>query len=298
MHLRYGGYLLLLGCWCALQLMGCGGTQTGSAQLSMCWPAAGSATELGGVQSMTLAVRHNKSTVATRTLNRAHDDITSVQIANVPVGSYSYLATAYAGADGKGATLGTATGMVDIARDLVATLSLTTQADAHAVLSITPATRTVSIDDRLSYSARLLNPDGSQVMLPAHQLSWSVDDPDIATIDAALGKAQGHHPGTTTIRLQEAGTEREASAALTVAAKPASVFIYADSPTIAPGQLVTLRWQALNADRVVRSVGFYADTLSGTITVSPTVTTTYAITVAGPSGEASGQTIVVVQAGK
>jgi hypothetical protein len=283
-------------------LAGCGKQQTGSAQLNVSWPtgdaigAQGDTNTLGKTRSITLTVFHNKKTVVTRILNRPPDGSPSrVQLDGAPVNSYTFLATAYLGLDGQGNALGTATGAITITAEQLATLNITTAADPHASLMISPESSTIHADDYLNYTARMINPNGSVVFLPIGSQNWAVDDAQIATIEATTGLAQGHHPGTTTIHLHEAGTDLVANANLTVAAKPVSVFIYTDKSIINPGEEVTLTWQAHNADHVVHSVGFYADQLAGSITLAPTVTTTYAITVTGPGGEAESETIVMVR---
>ena len=71
-----------------------------------------------------------------------------------------------------------------------------------------------------------------------------------------------------------------------------TVQLGATPPTIASGQSTTLAWTSVNASAVVSS-NFGATTTSGTKSVSPTVTTTYTITVQSPLGDTSSASTTV-----
>ena len=174
-------FILLLAATTVL-LIGCGKEQTGSAQLSVLWPMAPTA-ELGKVQSITVVIFHNKKTIAVRMFNRPIDgSVSLLQVDGVPVASYSYLATAYPGADGQGEALGMMNGTVQIEQTRITRLTIATEAAPHATLSISPESRTVTINDHCTFAARLVNPDGNPVILPANSQRWSIDNTQVATI--------------------------------------------------------------------------------------------------------------------
>ena len=71
-----------------------------------------------------------------------------------------------------------------------------------------------------------------------------------------------------------------------------TVQLGATPTTIPNGQSSTLAWTSLNADSVVSS-NFGATTTSGNKVVSPTVTTTYTITVQSPLGDQATSSVQV-----
>jgi hypothetical protein len=72
-----------------------------------------------------------------------------------------------------------------------------------------------------------------------------------------------------------------------------SVKLTPAATTITAGQSTALTWSSIGALSLVSS-SFGASGVSGSMTVSPTVTTTYTITVAGPSGNQTASTTVTV----
>ncbi len=67
----------------------------------------------------------------------------------------------------------------------------------------------------------------------------------------------------------------------------------ADPPTIAAGQTSTLTWSSTNSTSVVSS-DFGAETVNGSMVVSPTQTQTFTITVQGAKGEQTARATVTV----
>ena len=78
---------------------------------------------------------------------------------------------------------------------------------------------------------------------------------------------------------------------------PASptVTLTANPTTIIAGESTTLTWNGTNAASVVTS-NFGATATSGTMQVSPALTTTYTITVSGPGGQATASATVTIVA--
>jgi hypothetical protein len=75
---------------------------------------------------------------------------------------------------------------------------------------------------------------------------------------------------------------------------PVAVSISADPETIPPGGSSTLTWSATHADHCVIEPGIGSVDMTGSISVSPTETTAYTITVTGPGGTATDTITVAV----
>jgi len=70
------------------------------------------------------------------------------------------------------------------------------------------------------------------------------------------------------------------------------VTISADPETIQAGESSTLTWSSTNADSAVIDQGVGTVATNGSVTVSPTETTTYTISVTGPGGTATADVTV------
>lgn len=75
---------------------------------------------------------------------------------------------------------------------------------------------------------------------------------------------------------------------------PPTISFSASPDDIATGQSSTLVWETTNATSVTIDNGVGSQPLSGSVTVQPTLTTTYTLTAAGPGGTVSSQAKVTV----
>ncbi|MHB9133386.1 MAG: hypothetical protein ACYDBB_20150 [Armatimonadota bacterium] len=216
------GLLVLVGLMC-----GCNSAKgRGNANLIFSWPTATQGGgQIVGMQSLTIAVSRN---VAMQTVNRpTGSTITTLSLTQVPARSYDVTATAYAEPDGKGVVLGVAYGTVTIVKDQTATVMLTTVVNPQATFMLTPDSPTIQENDRITFRPRLLNPDGSIVLLQPACITWESNRPDIATI-TPNGEAKGIHYGTSTITVRDQCSGKTASTTLHVV-RPVPSF-----PTIRP----------------------------------------------------------------
>jgi hypothetical protein len=78
------------------------------------------------------------------------------------------------------------------------------------------------------------------------------------------------------------------------AASPPAISFSATPDDIAFGQTSTLVWDTTNADSVTIDNGVGSQPVSGSVTVQPSVTTTYTLTASGPGGTSSSQVTVTV----
>jgi len=98
-----------------------------------------------------------------------------------------------------------------------------------------------------------------------------------------------------TITAIGAGGMATASVTITVAPPPApTVHISAYPRRIRQGQSATLRWRSRNAETCDIQPGIGAVGTSGSMSVSPTATSTYTITAFGPGGVASDSVRIIV----
>lgn len=131
-------------------------------------------------------------------------------------------------------------------------------------------------------------------------LSWTSTEANSATIDQGIGSVPVN--GTITVSPSETitytitatgpyGTATD-SATLNVIPVP-TVVISAAPETISSGESSTLTWSSNHADSAMIDQGIGSVPVNGTINVSPTETTSYTITVTGPSGTATAAVTVV-----
>jgi hypothetical protein len=135
-------------------------------------------------------------------------------------------------------------------------------------------------------------------------LSWTTTDAASVSIDngvgsvAPKGSAIVSPTATTTYTLTANGIGGSATKQVTVTVTPPKPQItFTASPhTIAEGESSTLSWTVLNATSVSIDHSIGNRPTSGSSAVSPTATTTYRLTAAGPGGSSSAQVTVTVLA--
>jgi|GEM_PF-3072145 len=136
------------------------------------------------------------------------------------------------------------------------------------------------------------------------QLTWSTSGASSVSIDNGLG-AQPLSGSTnisptqsTTYTLTATGTGGTTTRQVTVAVgSTPTVTLTATPTTINVGGTSKLTWASTNAVTASIDHGIGTVPANGTINVSPSTTTTYIITVSGPSGQGSAQATVTVQGG-
>jgi hypothetical protein len=148
-------------------------------------------------------------------------------------------------------------------------------ADATVVQTGEPVTLTWSSQKT---DARWIEPDigavdvdGSIVVSPAETTTYTI----------TATSAEGTHTESVTVYVYDP-------------AAPITVSATADPANIQPGQSSTLTWSTTNAVSCVIEPGIGPVDLSGSITVTPTETTTYTMTAANPSGETTAAVTVTV----
>lgn len=116
-------------------------------------------------------------------------------------------------------------------------------------------------------------------------------------VDVYMTSPAGGTTRTTTITVRRPSGVDARSATWSITTNPpppVPVVNISLSPTnIFEGETATLTWNTLSATSVVSS-NFNATSLSGSITVRPTVTTPYTLTVSGPGGQVTGTATLTV----
>ncbi|MCS7026151.1 MAG: OmpA family protein [Bryobacteraceae bacterium] len=134
-------------------------------------------------------------------------------------------------------------------------------------------------------------------------LIWTVENADevsidsIGRVDARSGSVSVSPQQTTTYRLTARNRSSEVNETVTVVVEQPSVrvlFFTASPLTLAAGQSATLSWQTENADTVEIS-GLGAVAQSGTVSVSPSQTTSYTLTARNRFGQATAQLAIQVR---
>lgn len=159
---------------------------------------------------------------------------------------------------------------------------------------------TTRSEDRVQILFFIANP--TQVRQGAtSELSWKVLNAEEVTISgigpvAAEGRAPVTVNDNITYRLTAKNriSEENATAAITVIRLDTRVVsCFASPATITSGQSSTLSWVTENADSVVIEPGVGSVAVTGSVSVTPTSTTTYRILASGAGGQTSSCTTTV-----
>ncbi len=163
------------------------------------------------------------------------------------------------------------------------------QATDTVIVTVIPATTVNLTADPASI------PEGGRTLL-----SWtSTNATSVVSSDFGANTVNGQllvSPVTThtyTITMSGPGGQATDTATVTVIPHP-TVTLTATPSTIYGAGSSTLQWASTDATTVVSTVGFTANDVNGQVTVSPTSTETYEITVSGPGGQATATATVTV----
>jgi PKD repeat protein len=132
-------------------------------------------------------------------------------------------------------------------------------------------------------------------------LNWTTTNATSVSIDHGLGAqplsgSTSVSPSSTTTYTLTAtgpGGQLTSQATVTISGGPAVTFT-ANPTTISPGQSSTLSWTTTNATSVSIDNGIGSKPLGGSVTVSPSVSTSYILTAIGPSGTTTVEARVTV----
>jgi YD repeat-containing protein len=163
-------------------------------------------------------------------------------------------------------------------------------------------TNTASITVAIAPTASItIDPESITLGQPA-TLSWQCTNADTCTITPGIGAVDSIgtmsvSPSTSTTYTLTAtspnGTDSKSTTLIVAQLKP-TVTLSSNASTIPSGSSATLTWNSTNAASLYidNNIGPVAD--SGTVSVSPTATTTYTITTTGPLGSANASVTVHV----
>ena len=136
-------------------------------------------------------------------------------------------------------------------------------------------------------------------------LSWESSSIDTVTIDPGIGTVDPNGStsvspvSTTTYNASGSGPDGTVTAEIILyivdPSVPPEAEVNASAETILEGDSVVLTWTATNATSVSIDPGIGTMLPSGTLTLSPKVTTTYEITATGPAGTTTVSVTVVVR---
>ena len=131
-------------------------------------------------------------------------------------------------------------------------------------------------------------------------LTWAVDNADTCEIDQGIGEVQ---PGgsvvvdpdrSTTYTITVSGPGGRATDRVTVTCPAPTVQIQVDPDAVVEGQPAALTWQADHAATCVVEPDIGAVELTGSLGLSPAITTTYTVTASGRGGTSSARTTLAV----
>lgn len=180
-------------------------------------------------------------------------------------------------------------------------VTVTDSLGSQAIARTTVTTAAAPAAHIVSFTANpnAVQPGGTSV------LSWQVENADtveitgLGQVNPKAGSATVAPTQTTTYTLTARNSKGEVTAAqtVTVMQAPVRILSFTASPaSIGAGQSSTLQWQTQNADNVtITNVGAVA--VNGSVSVSPTQTTTYILTASNAGGQATAQATVTVSQG-
>lgn len=134
------------------------------------------------------------------------------------------------------------------------------------------------------------------------QLQWATTDATQVSIDNGVGTVPVDGSvtlspaATTTYRLTATGPGGNSSSEVTVTVLPPPTIASFGSSAVSlqPGESATLSWATSEATTVSIQPGLGAQPASGSLSVSPTETTTYRLTATGPGGVRTAETTLKV----
>ena len=142
---------------------------------------------------------------------------------------------------------------------------------------------------------------GSIVAGQTSQLSWTSTNAATITIDQGIGSVTPNGwldispTTTTTYTITATGPGGTTTASATVfVLQPPHVSISAQPRIIIEGETSTLTWSSEHADSASLDNGIGTIPMNGSMTISPSETTTYTISVQGPGGTATASAVVTV----
>ena len=135
-------------------------------------------------------------------------------------------------------------------------------------------------------------------------LTWTTAHADSVTIDQGIGTVAGSGSTTVvptqtttyTITATGPGGTLTSTATVTVTHPAPTVTLSVDPANIQAGQSAVLSWISANADSVTIDQGIGSVAQNGSLAVSPSRTTTYAITATGAGGTATAGATLTVNA--
>lgn len=175
-------------------------------------------------------------------------------------------------------------------QDLAAEVTVEVGGGAPKVTSFTATPRTIAVGEQAT-------------------LDWVTTDADAVIIEPAIGRLDAPtgmfqvSPETTTsykltaVRGEQISEPAEVTVVVASGNQPFIKQFTASPQTITVGEQVTLSWEAQNADNVTIDNGVGVQATMGSVTVSPTETTTYNLTATGPGGQANASVTVNVLTG-
>ena len=148
-----------------------------------------------------------------------------------------------------------------------------------------------------------LSADPQTIMIGGSSLlTWSTAYAETVTLEPGIGPVAPEgslavFPTETTTYILTArgqGGETSSRAEVTVVSPPPTVTLTAIPQSISAGESATLSWSSTYADSAVLDPSIGNVPVNGSMTVSPSETTTYTITVQGPGGSATANATVTV----
>ena len=168
----------------------------------------------------------------------------------------------------------------------------TTTESVTVTVNIPPPTVTISADPE------------AIVVGESTSLNWASTNADSASIDNGIGSVDVNDSTTVsptetipyTITVTGLGGTATDSVTISVTdpSVPPTVSISATPVTIEQGASSTLTWTSTNAQSAYIDNGIGVVSVEGSAIVSPSHTTTYLLTVTGPTGSASAQAVIMV----
>ncbi len=266
-------------------------------------PLSGSATVwLEGTTSYTITAT-NANGLVTDSVTVITGDVPMVDITATPEfisqGSSSTLSWTAANADTVSIDQGIGTVAATGTQNVTPAATTTYTVTASNAFGTVHASATVSVSRVPTVSMSASSDTITQGQTTT--LSWTTTDADTVSIDQDIGAVgvSGYQPvspsvtTTYTITATNAGGFDTDSVTINVNELPAITFS-ASASSIIEGATSTLSWTATNAESVSINQGIGPVALSGTRDVSPSATTTYAITASNAYGSVSEELTVTV----
>lgn len=214
--------LWLGGCNSSEPIAGSPSARTGSARLSISWPSQTTRLIPARTNSIAVEISTGDFTRQQLILRPVEGNESTVEFADLPIGTLTVAATAYPTADGTGVPLAAGNAPMVTKGGEITPVTLT-MASTIDHLELTAPAGTLTDSDTLDMTATPRDVQGRVVLVAPGSITWAATPGTVATIDTGSGRVHGVSPGRVSVTATEAESGATGNLELTVTRPPGTL---------------------------------------------------------------------------